>query len=109
VLASRTASVPLPESYQRRRRAGASTASQSSIRPTPARENASASWPTTIVRACQIDAGNRRSAYRNAPRSGVSMSWASECRLEFIAACDGSRTRSIVSPDERRSVVYVRW
>ena len=39
-----------PESYQRRRRAGASTASQSSIRPIPARANASDSWPTTITR-----------------------------------------------------------
>ena len=75
----------------------------------PAREKASASWPTTITRACQIDAGSRRSEYRNAPRSGASMSWASACRLEFIAACDGSSTRSIVSPDERSRVVYVRW
>ncbi len=101
--------MPSLESYQRRRRAGASSASQSSIRPIPARVNASDSCPTTITRACQIEAGSRRSAYRKAPRSGSSMSCASECRLECIAACDGSSTRSIVSPDERNSVVYVRW
>ena len=75
----------------------------------PARANASDSWPTTITLACQIEAGSRRSEYRNAPRSGASMSCASECRLEFIAACEGSSTRSSVSPDERSSVVYVRW
>ena len=49
---------------------GASTASQSSIRPKPARANASDSCPTTITVACQIDAGSRRSAYRNAPEVG---------------------------------------
>ena len=37
------------------------------------------------------------------------MSYASGCRLEFIAACDGSSTRSSVSPDDRSRVVYVRW
>ncbi len=100
--------MPLPESYQRRRRAGASTASQSSIRPIPARANASDSCPTTITVAFQIESGSRRSAYRKAPRSGVSMSCASECRLEPIWACEGSSTRSSVSPDDRSRVVYVR-
>jgi hypothetical protein len=47
-------------------------------------------------------------AYRKAPRS-ISLVDASGCRLEFIERCDGSSTRSSVSPDERRSVVYVRW
>ena len=99
----------MPESYQRRRRAGASTASQSSIRPMPARENASASWPTTITLACQIDGRQAPQRVQERAEVGRSMSWASECRLEFIAACDGSSTRSSVSPDDRSSVVYVRW
>ena len=101
--------MPRPESYQRRRRAGASAGSQSSIRPTPARAKASVSCPITITLARQIEAGRRLSEYRNAPRSGWSGAYASECRLEFIAACEGSSTRSRVSPEERRSVVYVRW
>ena len=103
--ASSTASTPSPESYQRRRRAGASWASQSSIRPNPARAKASDSCPMTITRAFQIEAGRRRSEYRKAPRSGDSKSYASGCRLEFIAACDGSSTRSSVSPEERSRVV----
>jgi hypothetical protein len=75
------------------------------MRPIPARSNATASWPMTIVLARQMGAGSRLSAYRNAPRSGSSGARASECRLEFIAACEGSSTRSRVSPDERSSVV----
>ena len=95
-------------SNQRRRRAGASTGSHASIRPTPARSNTWASWPITITAACQMPAGSRRIAYRKAPRS-ISLVDASGCRLEFIERCDGSSTRSSVSPDERSSVVYVRW
>jgi hypothetical protein len=48
--------------------------------------------------------GRRRTAYMNAPRSG-SLVAASGWRLEFIAACEGSSTRSRVSPEERSSVV----
>ena len=51
-----------------------------------------------------MSAGRRRIAYMNAPRSG-SLYAASGCRLEFIAACEGSSTRRSVSPDERSSVV----
>ena len=43
----------------------------------------------------------------NAPRSG-SLVFASGCRPEFIAACEGSSARRRVSPEERSSVVYVR-
>jgi hypothetical protein len=70
----------------------------------PLRENTSASWPITITPAFQIEAGRRRIAYMNAPRSG-SLEAASGCRLEFIAAWEGSSTRRCVSPEERRSVV----
>ncbi len=106
--ASSTAIVPSWLSNQRRRRAGASTGSHSSILPIPARWKTCASWPITISAACQIPAGSRRIAYRNAPRSTSAVA-ASGCRLEFIDRCDGSSTRSRVSPEERSSVVYVRW
>ena len=43
-----------------------------------------------------------------APRSGSSLA-ASGCRLEPIALCEDSSTRSAVSPLERSSVLYVRW
>ena len=49
-----------------------------------------------------------RVAYRKAPRSRSSEA-ASGCRLEFIERWLGSSTRTSVSPDERSSVVYVRW
>jgi hypothetical protein len=57
----------------------------------------------TITDAFQMSPGSRRSAYRNAPRSSSSAP-ARLCRLEVIAACEGSSTRSAVSPEERSSV-----
>ena len=104
VEASSTAIVPSWLSNQRRRRAGASTASHSSILPKPARSKTRASWPITITAACHTPAGSRRIAYMKAPRS-TSLVEASGCRLEFIDRCDGSSTRSNVSPDDRSSVV----
>ena len=47
--ASRTASTSSPLSYQRRRRAGASTASHCSSGPIPARRKSAASWPMTTI------------------------------------------------------------
>ena len=43
-------------------------------------------------------------AYMKAPRS-TSLVDASGCRLEFIDRCDGSSTRSSVSPEDRSRVV----
>ena len=100
--------MPVPLSNHQRRRAGASRASQVSRSPIPWRRNSTASWPITIGFALKMPAGSRRTAYMNAPRSG-SLVLASGCRLEFIAACEGSSTRRRVSPEERSSVVYVRW
>ena len=74
----------------------------------PWRANTSASCPITITRAAATSSGSRRIAYRNAPRSSSSEP-ASACRLDVIERCDGSSTRSSVSPLERSSVVYVRW
>ena len=106
-LASSTASVSSGPSYQRRRRAGASASSQDST-SIPAASNTWTSWPITISAAPTIPSGRRRIEYRNAPRSSSSLP-ASGCRLDPIARCDGSSTRSRVSPLERSSVVYVRW
>jgi hypothetical protein len=74
----------------------------------PWRANTSTSCPITITRAPATSSGSRRIAYRNAPRSSSSEP-ASACRLDDIERCDGSSTRSSVSPLERSSVVYVRW
>ncbi len=100
--------MPWPSSYQRRRRASASSGCHSSSGPIPLREKTSTSCPITITRAFDTASGRRRIAYRNAPRSS-SCEPASACRLELIERCDGSSTRSSVSPLERSSVVYVRW
>jgi hypothetical protein len=70
----------------------------------PWRANTSASWPITITRALGTVSGRRRMEYRNAPRSSSSEP-ASECRLDVMDRCDGSSTRSSVSPLDRSSVV----
>ena len=75
-----------PESYQRRRRAGASAASQSSIRPSPAFANASDSWPdddhARLARSTPAGAE---------PSTGTRRGRAAPCRARASAGSSSSR------------------
>src|SRR5258708_7348896 len=102
-----TASVFLPSWYQRRRRAGALTASQDMMSAPSRVRKPWGLCPMITWRERLIAAGRRRTAYSRAPMSD----WAEAARgwrTEPMPRCAWTRDSILMSPELCSMVVYVR-